>query len=190
MSCHRLAPIDLYKLGYGYYVLDGHRRVAAAKELGQDDIEANLTEFVPVNDPEAQRSFGARRAFERATGLTRIGTSKPDTYGQLQALIAAWNRRHMPETARREAAERWYAKVFRPQAKRIRALRLNRSFPGDRTADIFVRAAAFRVAESARCGEEIGWEDALQRFAEQVRRLGTSNDAAVTRADWEAAVAE
>ncbi len=114
-----LSPIDLYKLGYGYYVLDGHRRVAAAKELGQDDIEANVTEFVPVNDPEAQRGFVARRAFERATGLTRIGAANSDTYGQLQTMIAAWNRRHLPDTARREAAERWYSKVFRPQAKRI-----------------------------------------------------------------------
>lgn len=185
-----LSPIDLYKLGYGYYVLDGHRRVAAAKELGQDEIEANVTEFVPVNDPEAQRGFVARRAFERATGLTRIGASNPGTYGQLQTMIAAWNRRHLPETARREVAERWYAKVFRPQAKRIRALRLNRSFPGDRTADIFVRAAAFRVAESARCGEKVGWEDALHRFAEYLHGSGKPADVAVPQEGWEEEVAE
>lgn len=185
-----LAPIDLYKLGYGYYVLDGHRRVAAAKELGQDEIGANVTEFVPVNDPEAQRGFIARRAFERATGLTRIGASNPDTYGQLQTMIAAWNRRHMPEAPRREAAERWYAKVFRPQAKRIRALRLNRSFPGERTADIFVRAAAFRVAESARRGQKVSREDALQRFAEYVRDFGKVGEVAVPEQGWEDEVAE
>jgi nucleotide-binding universal stress UspA family protein len=185
-----LAPIDLYKLGYGYYVLDGHRRVAAAKELGQDEIEANVTEFVPVNDPDAQRGFVVRRAFERATGLTRIGAANPDTYGQLQTIIAAWNRRHLPDTARREAAERWYAKVFRPQAKRIRALRLNRLFPGDRTADIFVRTAAFRVAESAREGQKIGWEEATHRFAEYVRGAGQPAEAAVPQEGWADEVAE
>ena len=185
-----LAPVDLYKLGYGYYVLDGHRRVAAAKELGQDDIEANVTEFVPVNDPEAQRGFVARRAFERATGLTRIGAARPDSYGQLQTMIAAWNARHMPETARHEAAERWYTKVFRPQAKRIRALRFNRSFPGDRTADIFVRAAAFRVAESARCGEKVSWEDTLHRFAEYLRGLDKPNDLTLPDEGWADKVAE
>jgi len=40
-----LPPIDLYKIGFGYYVLDGHRRVAAAQRLGQEYIDANVTEF-------------------------------------------------------------------------------------------------------------------------------------------------
>lgn len=185
-----LPPIDLYKLGYGYYVLDGHRRVAAAKELGQDEIEANVTEFVPVNDPEAQRGFVARRAFERATGLTRIGAARSQTYGQLQTLIAAWHRRHMPDVQRREAAERWYGKVFRPQAKRIRALRLNRFFPGERTADIFVRVAAFRVAEAARRGEKIGWDETLRAFAACARELRDGDEIAAPVAGWEERVAE
>jgi len=37
-----LPPVVLYKLGYGYYVLDGNHRVAAAKQLGQLEIEAPL----------------------------------------------------------------------------------------------------------------------------------------------------
>lgn len=160
-----LPPIDLYKLGYGYYVLDGHRRVAAAKELGQDEIEANVTEFVPVEDAEAQRGFSARRAFERATGLTRIGAARPETYERLQTLIAAWAARHLPDVPLYEAAERWYGKVFRPQAKRIRALRLNRYFLGERTADIFIRLADYRRAESKRLDRKVSWDDALRAFA-------------------------
>lgn len=163
-----LPPIDLYKLGYGYYVLDGHRRVAAAKELGQDDIEANVTEFVPVEDRAAQRTFAARRAFERATGLTRVGAARPETYGRLQGLIAAWAARHMADAPLAEAAERWYSKVFRPQAKRIRALRLNRYFLGERTADIFVRLADHRRAEGEARGQKLAWDAAVRTFADRV----------------------
>ena len=42
-----LPPVELYKLGCAYYVLDGHHRVAAAMDLGQLAIDASVTEHVP-----------------------------------------------------------------------------------------------------------------------------------------------
>ena len=42
-----LPPVELYKLGCAYYVLDGHHRVAAALDLGQLAIDASVTEHVP-----------------------------------------------------------------------------------------------------------------------------------------------
>lgn len=158
-----MPPIDLYKLGYGYYVLDGHRRVAAAKALGQDDIVASVTEFLPTDDPVAQRDFTARRAFERATGLPRIGAANPDTYARLQQLLTAWVEHHKLEPGH-ESAERWFTRVFRPQSKRIRAAKLNRHFPGERTADIFVRLADHRRALGAARGAKVSWDEALRSF--------------------------
>lgn len=43
-----LPPIELYKLGTGYYVLDGHHRVAAAMLIGQVEVDARVVEFVPL----------------------------------------------------------------------------------------------------------------------------------------------
>lgn len=160
---HPLPPIDLYKLGYGYYVLDGHRRVAAAKELGQDEIEANVTEYLPVTDADAQHLFTARRSFERKTGLTSVGAARPDTYPQLEALIAEFQRgRELPDL--REAAERWRVSVYGDLIRRIRALRLNRFFPGERSADIVVRVAEHRRALCEHEGREVTWDEALYSF--------------------------
>src|ERR1700716_786593 len=78
-----MPAIDVYKLGFGYYVLDGHHRVAVALEKEQVEIDANVTEYVPVADQKAPERFAARRAFERATGLTEIGAAHPDSYGAL-----------------------------------------------------------------------------------------------------------
>src|SRR5205823_2151847 len=64
-----LPPVELYKLGSGFYVLDGNHRVAAAQELGQTEVDADVTEFVALDDITAQRVFAERRAFERETGL-------------------------------------------------------------------------------------------------------------------------
>jgi len=42
-----LPPIDVVKYKGGYWVTDGHNRVALAKYTGQLDIDANVTELVP-----------------------------------------------------------------------------------------------------------------------------------------------
>jgi nucleotide-binding universal stress UspA family protein len=43
-----LPPVELYKLGYGFYVLDGHHRVAAAHLLGQPEIDAYVVDHIPA----------------------------------------------------------------------------------------------------------------------------------------------
>jgi hypothetical protein len=159
-----LPPIELYKLGYGYYVVDGHRRVAAAKELGQSEIDASVTEFVPANDPSAQRLFAARRTFEGTTGLTRVGAALPETYGRLRETIEDFAARQGISDLR-EAAELWYAREYRPLIGHLRSLRLHRSFPGARSADVLVQLLDHRRAEAARQGRELSWVEALRSFA-------------------------
>lgn len=159
-----LPPVELYKLGYGYYVLDGHHRVAAAKQLGQLWIDAIVTEFVPVADAESQQLFAERRAFEQATGLTQIGLARPDNYARLEALIREYAQEHGLADLR-EAAARWYASVFRPLQVQLRAQRLHLRYPGERSADVFVRLADYRCQESARQGRTLSWAEALAGFA-------------------------
>jgi len=161
-----LPPVVLYKLGYGYYVVDGNHRVAAARELGQLEIEAEVTEFVPIGDPQTQRVFSERRGFERTTGLTRIGAARPGHYPRLEEMIHDFAQTHGFESLR-EAARTWEVEVYRPVARRIRALRLAQYFPDERTADIYVRLSDFRDQESEREGRVLDWEEALARFQAQ-----------------------
>lgn len=161
-----LPPIALYKLGYGYYVLDGNHRVAAAKQLGQLEIEAEVTEFVPLGDPQAQRVFAERRAFERTTGLTRVGANLPGHYCRLEEMIREYAETNGHQDLA-EAARTWESRVYRPVARRLRALRLGHFFPDQRTADVFVHLHEFRRQEEEREGRPIDWEDALHRFRER-----------------------
>ena len=133
----RLPPIDVYRLGFGYYVLDGHRRVAGALATGQLEIDANVVEFVPAGDEQAAAVFAARRAFEEATSLTEVGAARPETYPALLRQIEAYqSERGFADL--RLAARRWYAEVFRPRWRQIRA-QLQTIPPGDRTADVIAR---------------------------------------------------
>lgn len=156
-----MPAIDLYKLGFGYYVLDGHHRLAVAIAQGQVEIDANVTEFVAVADEQAPERFAARRAFERATGLTDVGAARPETYGILLDAIERYrDERGMTELE--VAAPRWFADVFRPLWETIRAREIIAAFPGDRSADLIARLAIWRQAEAP----DVDWLTALDRFVE------------------------
>jgi nucleotide-binding universal stress UspA family protein len=154
-----MPAIDVYKLGFGYYVLDGHHRVAVALENGQVEIDANIIEYVPVADEKAPERFAARRAFERATGLTEIGAAHPDSYGALLDAIQRYQAEQGLDELPR-AARRWFEEVFRPLWRTIRARQLTASFPGKRPADLVARLAIWRAAEAP----DLDWETALERF--------------------------
>jgi len=40
-----LPPVELYKLGDFYFVIDGHHRISVARALGFGEVEANVTEL-------------------------------------------------------------------------------------------------------------------------------------------------
>jgi nucleotide-binding universal stress UspA family protein len=156
-----LPAIDVYKLGFGYYVLDGHHRVAAALQNGQVEMDANVVEYVPVADQQATERFAARRAFERASGLTEVGAARPDSYKILLDAIERYaSEQGFDELPR--AAVRWYDDVFHPLWQTIRARELTAAFPGDRSADLIARLTVWRAAEAP----ELDWLDALDRFVE------------------------
>ncbi len=45
-----LPPVNLYKVGNEFYVMDGNHRVAAAKGLGHRKILAKVIELIPSSD--------------------------------------------------------------------------------------------------------------------------------------------
>jgi nucleotide-binding universal stress UspA family protein len=165
-----IPAIDVYKLGFGYYVLDGHHRVALALEQGQIEIDANVVEFVPVADELAPERFAARRAFERATGLSEVGAARPETYSVLLDAIERYRDEQGLDDLQR-AAGRWFADVFRPLWQTIRARELISAFPGDRSADLLARLALWRAAEAP----DLDWPTALERFLESQNAVGTVN---------------
>jgi hypothetical protein len=163
-----MPPIDVYKLGFGYYVLDGHHRLAAALQNGQVEIDANVTEFLPAADDQAPELFAARRAFEQATRLTDIGANRAETYATLQRVIEAYGQ-EQGLSELNLAAARWHMLVFRPAWQAIRARQLSAAFPGDRSADVFARLAVWREVEAP----HLDWSSALETFAAQTANVSS-----------------
>ena len=162
-----MPAIDVYKLGFGYYVLDGHHRVAVALHNGQVEIDANVVEYVPAADEQAPERFAARREFERATGLTEVGAARPESYRTLLDAIHQYQQEQGLDDLP-QAARRWFGEIFRPLWQTIRARQLTAAFPGDRSADIIARLAVWRAAEAP----ELDWPLALERFIETYNLTG------------------
>jgi hypothetical protein len=58
-----LPPIAVLKAGHGYWVLDGHNRLALAKAAGQEWIDAEVTElFLPSAHASAAHSLTIKKA--------------------------------------------------------------------------------------------------------------------------------
>jgi nucleotide-binding universal stress UspA family protein len=168
-----LPPVQLYKLGSAFYVLDGNHRIAAAKQLGQVEIDAEVTEFVPLGDADAQRAFVKRRRFEQVTGLTRIGQAHhSSTYARLAGMVRRFAAENKIGDVR-TAAGRWYRQHYVPLASEIRRRGLLRRFPGAQVADIVVMVDAFRQSALER-DIPLPWDEAVACFS-QYRAAGVSS---------------
>lgn len=169
-SSAQMPAIDVYKLGFGYYVLDGHHRVAVAHANNQVEIDANVVEYVPAVDELAPERFAARRTFERATALTEVGAARPESYGILLETIQDFSRQEDISDLQL-AATRWFNSVFRPLWQMIRARGLVSAFPGDRSADLIARVAAWRAAERP----DSDWSTALEEYLKHHGAAGIVN---------------
>jgi ParB/Sulfiredoxin domain len=117
-----LPPIDLYLLAGSYYILDGHHRVAVARDLGALEVDAIVTEFVPRAEPAADW-HRQHVAFERDTGLAGIPVRQPEGYARLRCQLAAHRcklaaQRCTPPSLAATAAD-WARTVYRPAVAQL-----------------------------------------------------------------------
>lgn len=165
-----LPPIEVYKIGEAYFVLDGNHRVSVARELGATHIQAYVTEIatkVPL-EPDTQPDeliIKARYAeFLAHTQLdvTRPGVdlmvTAPGQYRLLEEQIEVHRRRlaqaRGADVTLPEAAADWYDHVYLPVVAVIRRQGVLEEFPQRTEADLYV----WVCQHQAELLEEVGWE--------------------------------
>lgn len=179
----RVPPVDLYRVGDDYFVVDGHHRLRIALERGQLEVEAHVVEYLPDRTDPADAVFHERRAFVRATGLREVRATEVGRYPRLLGRVQD----HRHELARdhaarahaltapfrlpiedpldlRTAARDWYEREFQPVAEVLRAERLPEQFPGKALGDLYGYVCDHRWYLSERRGWDVGLDDALLDF--------------------------
>lgn len=149
-----LPPVELIKIGEVYFVKDGNHRVSVARERGQIEIDAyvtevdipiKLTEDVQIKDLDAKK---IQADFMLATGLYHhqpayeIELTDPQVYDLLLEHIAThrWylgieQKREIPYE---EAAVSWYNNVYKPLVQEIQAHDLLKAFKGSTETDLYI----------------------------------------------------
>nr|WP_290666461.1 universal stress protein [Ardenticatena sp.] len=183
-----MLPIDVYKVGDIYFVIDGNHRVSVARERGDTTIQAYVTEvpspitLTPNMDIDDVLLAAEQANFYRQTGLQErypnidIRLTAPGRYRDLLHQIAMEQERLRTETGRdvsfEEAADVWYRTVYQPMADAIRRLGLLDEFPTRTEADLFVWLVRHRNALETALGWEIPPEVAVLDWLEETRESG------------------
>ncbi|HEC61349.1 MAG TPA: hypothetical protein ENI27_03745 [bacterium] len=134
-----LPPIDVYLLNGEYYVIDGNRRVAAAKEFALEFMDANVTQCIPHKDKEVHRGAVSQRLFEQQTGLKNIRLDYSSGYADLLDEV-----REYGESANIPAQARdWYSTVYLPRLESIGKSELKKRYGNCREGDLYLLVTRF-----------------------------------------------
>jgi hypothetical protein len=163
-------PVDLYRIGEAHFVQDGHHRIAVARSLGLDSIEAHVTEV--LTGVAAGRSLrltdlplkSSERLFHERVPLgpepsARVPLRNPQHYGVLAENVEAWAFRASQQREqfldRPAAAAAWFDEEFVPVVELLRETGLLR--PGEPEAEGYLRLAD----ERWRLLQTWSWDDAV-----------------------------
>jgi uncharacterized ParB-like nuclease family protein len=137
-----LPPVKLYQIKDEYYALDGNHRIAAAKELGREEINAQIVEFIPSKNTLENLLYREKMSFRDQTGLPKdIDLTEIGQYHYLQKQISD-HQNHLEETSmapvtQEEAAQDWYRTIYKPLSTIIKKGGLLNFFPKRKLTDLY-----------------------------------------------------
>jgi hypothetical protein len=163
-----LPPVELYLLRGDYYVVDGNRRVATAKDMKIEFIDAHVTEYVFRKHSLDMGGVMARRRFEVEAGITTIVLNNESGYRTLLSEIEGYAGGGDIEAR----ARRWLSKSFRPACASIEKSGLPVRYPDLRVGDIYVLVSDFYRTYLDGIPEESRYESLISgfTFAHGIRR--------------------
>jgi hypothetical protein len=158
-------PIDVYRLDGACYVIDGHHRVAAAKEIGQIYLDALVIECRPLTGEGENPLEAARVDFALRTGLRSLAFSSPAGYAQALAQIHE-HRWYLCERGRmyslQNAAEHWFQSIYMPVLRDIAAERLSPLQESSEAGDLYLHLSDLKYQVSRERGHDIGFTAAIR----------------------------
>ena len=175
----RLPPVDLYKVGDAYCVVDGNHRVSVARHAGARTIRAQVWEYqtrVPVEPETTLDDLLAKEEYLEFLEHTRLDESRPEQpivltalggyrelEGQIAVLQAALSQIDARPFSYEEAATYWYDMIYTAVLQIIREKDMLRDFPGRTEADLFVWVSSHQRELSEAYGYTVMMSDAADQ---------------------------
>jgi len=188
-----MPPIQVYKVGEVFFVLDGNHRVSIARARNATDIRAYVTEVatrVPLTldtDLDDLIIKSEYLAFLENTHLDEVRPkadltiTAPGQYHLLEEQIANHHQKLQVEKGETipypDAVCNWYDKVYLPVIKILRRRGTLRDFPQRTESDLYV----WITKHQEKLKQELGWEleptiaatDYADQYADTLSRVVT-----------------
>lgn len=165
-----LPPIEVYKVGDVYFVIDGNHRVSIARQEGATTIEARVIEVrtnVPLTPDIQPDDLIIKAEYADFLDTTKITDLRPNVDlsvtipGQYEKLMSQIyvQKFIMVEDQKlnaslQDAVAAWYDDTYTPLAETIRDRGLLRWFPNRTITDLYIWISENRKALE----KELGWE--------------------------------
>jgi len=157
---NQMPPIDLYKVGDVYFVLDGHHRVSVTRRAGKLTIAAHVWEYktrVPVESNDHLYDILIRQEYLEFLEQSHLDINRPEQriiftmpgrYYQLGIEIARHREwmdvQHTYTVAFEEAAVDWFDNIYVPMVQVINEKNILAEFPGRTEADLVAFILRYR----------------------------------------------
>lgn len=184
-------PVELYKIGEVYFVIDGNHRISVARANGNKDIEAAVIEcqmdvHFTVEDfldtrwlsKMAKHEFFAQTHLDQLCPGARLEVTDPEHYATLLQHIAVhrylanqptdttWGARDGRALRWEEAVVSWYDTVYMPIIEAIRNHQVQAQFPRHTETDLYLWITQYREGIAGEYGvAPLGPETAVRAFA-------------------------
>jgi nucleotide-binding universal stress UspA family protein len=176
-------PIEVYKIGQAYFVLDGNHRVSIARQQGASHIQAYVREvktrvdLTPDTQPDDLIIKAEYADFLEHTQLDELrpgvdlSVTAPGQYRLLEEHIAVHRyfmgleqQREIPYS---EAVTHWYDTFYSPVVEMIQDQNVLESCSGRTETDLYLWLAEHRAELAERVGWEVSVEAAAADLADQ-----------------------
>ena len=178
-----LPPVELFLIGEIYFVKDGNHRVSVARERGQVDIDAYVTQIdipirlapdININDLElkkAQAEFLLQSHLNEIRPAAQVEPSVPELYQNLLEHISThrWylGVERKAEVPYPEAVASWYDNVYLPVVQIIREQDLLKSFTRYSESDLYIWIMEYQAFLRQAYSTEDSSEDQAKAIAAQ-----------------------
>jgi hypothetical protein len=183
-----LPPVELYKIGDIYFVRDGNHRVSVARQRGQRDIDAIVTELVvdvPLDPRMSVHDLLLKEEYSDFLEWTDLARLRPqqrieftETGGYLDLVRHINGHRYYMDLERETPVERdeavadWYDNVYVPMVEAVRRHDILRHFPGRTEADLYRWIMDHRWYMREQRGTDPGPDAAVEDYAERFGHHG------------------
>jgi hypothetical protein len=195
MEVTGLEPIEVYKIGDVYFVLDGNHRVSVARQMESETIEAYVTEFrspVEIKPDDDYADVCLRAEYNELIEDTKldavypgieIAVTVPGRYQEIEGHIQV-HRYYLGleekrEISLEEASLSWVENVYLPVVEVIRELNILEDFPGRTETDLYLWLKKHQLELEEALDRDVGDETAAldlrnefgKRFGRRLRRF-------------------